>query len=100
LPYALLWRKAMNVERRMETEQVTGLLLRRLSNNGVSPDEVPWLVRDVLNAVGEAEETSVSMINRRLAILGWDKEILDESTLALIMYLAEERDERRVEHHL
>jgi len=100
LPYALLWRKAMNVERRMETEQVTDLLLRRLSNNGVSPDEVPWLVRDVLNAVGEAEETSVSMINRRLAVLGWDKEILDESTLALIMCLTEECDERRVERHL
>jgi len=81
-------------------EQLTDLLLRRLSYKGVSPDEVPWLVRDVLNAVGEVEETSVSMINRRLAILGWDKEILDEFTLALIMCLIEKNDERRVEHHL
>jgi hypothetical protein len=100
LPYALLWRKAMNVRRRMEMEQLTDLLLRRLSYKGVSPDGVPWLVRDVLNAVGEVEETSVSMINRRLAILGWDKEILDEFTLALIMCLIEKNDERRVEHHL
>lgn len=58
------------------------------------------LVRDVLNTVGGADETSVSMINQKLTLLGWDKEILDEFTLALIMYLIEKRDEHRVERHL
>jgi len=81
-------------------EYFTDLLLKRLAYKEVLPDEVPWLVRDVLNAVSDAEEASVHMINRRLAMLGWDKEILDEFTLALIMCLVEERDECSVEHRL
>ncbi|MFO8165616.1 MAG: hypothetical protein R6T98_13930 [Desulfatiglandales bacterium] len=81
-------------------EQITDLLLRRLSYKEVSPDEVPSLVRDVLNTVGGANETSISMINQRLTLLGWDKEILDEFTLALIMYRIEKRDEHPVERHL
>jgi hypothetical protein len=90
----------MHVQRRKGMEQVTDLLLKRLSTKGVFPDEVPWFVRDVLYAVGNAEEPSVSAINRSLSILGWDKEILDEFSLALIMYLIEKRDEHCDEQYL
>jgi hypothetical protein len=81
-------------------EQIIDVLVSRLSHKGVSPDAVPWLVRDVLHAVDEPGEAAVSMINRRLAILGWDEETLDEFTFELIMRLAEERDERCAEHRL
>jgi hypothetical protein len=79
-------------------QQVVDVLLRRLAHKGLSPDEVPWLIRDVLNVVGEAGETAADAVNRRLVILGWDEEILDEVSLALILCLAEERDEGRAEH--
>ena len=80
-------------------EQVTDLLVRRLSYKEVLPDEVPWLVRDVLNVLGDSEATSVSMINQRLALFGWDKQILDEFTLALIVCLIDSCDGLPVEHH-
>jgi len=86
---------ASNAEsvKRYLSDSTPDMVLIEISLNGFEG----W---DVLNVVGDAEETSVSMINRRLAMLGWDKEILDELTLALIMCLIEERDEHRVEHHL
>jgi hypothetical protein len=80
-------------------EQIIEVLLRRLAHKGVSPDEVPWLIRDVLNAVGDAGEHVVNAVNRRLTMLGWDEEILDEATLALIICLTEERGEGLVEYH-
>jgi hypothetical protein len=74
-------------------EQIIDVLVARLSHKGVSPDEVPWLVRDVLNGVGGAGEPAVTTVNQRLSTLGWDGEILDEVTLAIIMYLAEKSEE-------
>jgi len=73
-------------------EQIVDMLLSRLSQKGLSPEEVPWLIRDVLNAVCGVGEPAVDVVNRRLAILGWNEEILDEVTFALIICLAEERD--------
>jgi hypothetical protein len=80
--------------------QIMESLLMRLSHKGVSPDRVPWLIRDVLSGVGSGKETSAAMLNRRLAILGWEEEILDETTLALILFLAAQHEKRRIEHHL
>jgi len=72
--------------------QVIEILLSRVAHRGVSPDEVPWLIRDVLNAVATAREPAVDAVNRRLALLGWDEDILDEVSFALIICLAEEPD--------
>ena len=71
-------------------EQIIDVLLRRLSHKGVSPDEVPWLIRDVLHAVSGAGEPAVDAVNRRLAVLGWNEETLDEVSFGLIICLAEE----------
>jgi hypothetical protein len=81
-------------------EQIIEVLLKRLSHRGVSPDEVPWLIRDVLNAVGGAGEPGVNMVNQRLSILGWNEGILDEVSLALIVCLAEEGDQGFAEDHV
>jgi hypothetical protein len=83
----------------MGIEDITDILLKRLTDKEVLPDEVPWLVRDVLNVVGTIEETSVSTINQRLATLGWDLDILDEFTFVLIMSLIDSCDELSVKHH-
>ena len=81
-------------------KQVIEVLLSRVAHRGVSPDEVPWLIRDVLNAVGDAGEPTVDEVNRRLAMLGWDEEILDEVSFFLIICLIEERDECCVEERM
>jgi hypothetical protein len=77
-------------------ERIIDILVARLSRKGVSPDEVPLLVRDVLNGTSGTGELAVPTVNQRLSILGWDEEILDEITLAIIMYLAEKSDEGQV----
>lgn len=79
-------------------EQIVDVLLSRLSQKGLSPEEVPWLIRDVLNAVCGAGEPAMDVVNRRLAILGWNEEILDGVTFDLIVYLAEKRGENRAEY--
>jgi hypothetical protein len=81
-------------------KQIIEVLLSRVAHRGVSPDEVPWLIRDVLNAVSQGREPAVDSINRRLAMLGWDEEILDEVSFTLIICLVEERDECCVEQHM
>jgi hypothetical protein len=81
-------------------KEVIEVLLSRVAHKGVSPDEVPWLIRDVLNAVGETGQPAVDEVNRRLAMLGWDEEILDEVSFALIICLAEERDGACCEHRI
>ncbi|MFW6148163.1 MAG: hypothetical protein ACOC6B_07220 [Thermodesulfobacteriota bacterium] len=75
-------------------EQIVDVLLRKLAQKGVYPDEVPWLVRDALTAVAETGNRVLNTVNRRLALLGWDEEILDEVTFELIIYLVEEGDEQ------
>jgi hypothetical protein len=80
-------------------ERIIEVFLKRLSHRGVSLDEVPWLIRDVLNAVGGAGEPGVNTVNQRLSILGWNEEILDEVSLALIVCLAEEGHEGFAENH-
>jgi len=80
---------------RLEVEQIVDVLLRRMAYKGVYPNEVPWLIRDTLNAVAETGGMAVNKVNRRLQVLGWDEEILDKVTFDLIIYLAEERDEHR-----
>lgn len=80
--------------------QIMELLLMRLSRKGVFPDEVPRLIKDVLTAVGDSNKASLCMLNRRLAVLGWGEEILDQTTLGLILFVAEKPDERRLEPHL
>jgi hypothetical protein len=77
-------------------ERTIDVLVARLSQKGVSPEEVPWLVRDVLNGISGIEDLALTAVNHRLSVLGWDPEILDEVTLAIIMYLAEKSEEAHV----
>ena len=65
-------------------------LLSRLSRKGLIPAEVPRLVRDVLIIVSDAEGVTLSDINQRLEVLGWDQTIMDYFTFELIKSLTKE----------
>ncbi len=78
-------------------ERTIDVLVARLSQKGVSLDEVPWLLRDVLSGINGTGDPAVTTVNHKLSVLGWDNEILDEVTLAIIMYLAETSEGGQVE---
>ena len=72
------------------------LLLYRLSSKGLTPVEIPRLIKDVLNILGESGEFTTDFINIRLERLGWDKAVLDQAALELIIALLENEDESEV----
>ena len=71
-------------------EKIVELLLHTLSNKGLTPVEIPRLVKDVLNIVGDGGDFTASTINNKLEMLGWDKAVVDQFTFELIIALLEE----------
>jgi hypothetical protein len=80
-------------------DAILSLLLYRLLNRGLVPKEVPWLIRDVLNIVSDGGEFTVETINHKLTNLGWGEQIVDQSTLELIISLLEIEEGLKVERH-
>ncbi|MFO7737356.1 MAG: hypothetical protein R6V46_02685 [Desulfatiglandaceae bacterium] len=71
----------------MKMEEVVDVLLHKLSQKGLTPVEVPRLVKDVLSIVGEGGEFTTHTINQGLESLGWDKKVVDPFTFELIIAL-------------
>jgi hypothetical protein len=74
-------------------EDIIDLLLYKLSKKGLTQVEIPRLVRDVLNIVADGGEFTSGPINLRLETLGWDKAVVDQFTLELIIALLEKEGE-------
>ena len=70
-------------------EQIFNTLLSRLSSKGLAPQEVPCLIRDVLNIINNGGEFTVRTISEKLENLGWKEQIMDEFIFELILYLLE-----------
>jgi hypothetical protein len=77
-------------------EQIVDLLLYKLSNKGLTPVEIPRLVKDVLNIVSNGGEFTTRTINRKLETLGWEKAIVDQFTFELIIALLENEGEHEI----
>lgn len=65
-------------------------LLAMLCNRGLTDQEVPWLVRDVLNIINHNPVFTLEDLNWKLSTLGWDKDLLDGHVLELVLYLIED----------
>ena len=70
-------------------KEIVDILLYKLSNRGLTPVEIPRLVKDILNIVVDGGELTTSTINRRLETLGWEEAIVDQFTFELILALVE-----------
>ena len=77
-------------------EEIVDVLLQKLSQKGLTPVEVPRLVKDVLSIVGEGGELTTHTINQRLESLGWDKKIVDPFTFELIIAILEHEGDYEV----
>lgn len=77
----------------VQMKEIADLLLCKLSSKGLTPVEIPRLVKDVLNIVDEGGDFTTSVINHRLETLGWDKTIVDQFTFELIIAYLENEGE-------
>jgi len=64
-------------------------LLVRLAARGISLEQIPSLIRDVLGIIAEGGLFSPRMVNDYLESLGWSSEVLDETCFQLIVYILE-----------
>ncbi len=75
------------------------LLINRLNASGVSPDLIPGFIRDVVHIIGGGGWFTAELVNAMLEELGWEQELLDETTFQLIVYILETEWGYRVRHY-
>ncbi|MFO8091022.1 MAG: hypothetical protein R6U13_14375 [Desulfatiglandaceae bacterium] len=75
-------------------EQIESTLFSRLSSKGLGPEQIAGLIRDVGNAIEDNENISAPMVNRKLAYLGWEEEMIDECTFQLILPILEQNGKK------
>lgn len=70
-------------------------LLQHMANTGLEQEMIPGLIRDVanilLNSLLESRYVTCDLVNEKLAYLGWDESILDETSLQLIISILEQQ---------
>jgi hypothetical protein len=77
-------------------KEIENILLYKLSNRGLTPLQIPRLVKDVMNIVSVGGEFTAGMMNSKLEALGWDREMVDPFTFELILSLpwSDEKNEK------
>ena len=65
-------------------------LVQRMVNKGLGPEMIPGLIRDVANILLDSRYITCTLVNEKLAYLGWDESILDETSLQLIIFFLEQ----------
>lgn len=75
------------------------LLIYRLIQRGFCSDDIPRLVRDVIRIIGQGGVFTTRLVNVRLGQLGWDYELLDETSFQLIVHILESEWGYRVRHY-
>jgi len=73
----------------MSENEIIQVLLSRLCEKGLSPEEIPWLIRDFLNTVWEEKRFTVQTVTCKLVRLGWPEEIIDLVTFELMVCFLE-----------
>lgn len=77
-------------------EDIMELLILKLSQQGLECGQIARFIKDVLLAIHEYGHRSSILLNQKLDLLGWGAQVLDEFTLQLILFLAEDRQDIRV----
>jgi hypothetical protein len=75
------------------------VLIGRFVARGVFLDQIPTLLRNVLGIIGNGGLLTTRTINEQLERPGWGCEVLDETSLQLIVYILESQGGYRVRHY-
>ena len=75
----------------IEMTDLIEALFSRLRKKGLTPVEINRLVKDVFYIIADAGLFSVSIVNKKLLVLGWQEKMIDELTLELIVTSLQEK---------
>jgi len=64
-------------------------LVQHMATKGLGPQMISGLIRDVANILLDCRYITRTLVNEKLAYLGWDQSILDETSLQLIIFILE-----------
>jgi hypothetical protein len=70
-------------------EEIVDVLVHKLCNKGLTPVEIPRLIKDVLYLIGDGGQYTVEDVNRHLVILGWQEQTMDGVVFELILCILE-----------
>jgi hypothetical protein len=82
------------------TVNICTTLFWRLSNLGLTPEEINKLVKDVFNMLKDGGSFTVSFVNYELRMMGWEKQVIDECSFELIILLLENEFDYSVYSHV
>jgi hypothetical protein len=85
---------------RDENIKISDALFGRLSSRGLTPIEIPRLIKDVYNIIGNGGHFTVASVNKDLKRLGWSERTMDTICFELIVFLLENEGDYQVERHM
>ncbi|GAB6097297.1 hypothetical protein JCM14469_35510 [Desulfatiferula olefinivorans] len=83
----------------INTADICSTLFWHLSDQGLAPNQVNQLVKDVFNILREGGVFTVTTINRELEGLGWQKQAVDDYILELILTILEKEFKYTISSH-
>lgn len=72
--------------------EILNTLLTRMAGKQVRPQELPGLLRDVLNLISRRGSARAPELNKDLTRLGWQDGLVDEFSLEIMKRLIEDMD--------
>ncbi len=75
-------------------------LFLRFKTKGFMSIEIPGLVKDVFNIIGNVETCAITTIDQELEDFGWGVGIMDNVTYELITSLLKDNRSTDVERHI
>jgi len=75
------------------------VLIERLVQKGMEITNIPAYIRNLVNYIVVNPSISVSELNRRLHLLGWDDMKLDDYTFQLILAIFEQDVHHRLSNY-
>ena len=75
-------------------------LFQRFKTKGFMPIEIPGLVKDVFNIIGNGKNCAITTIDQELEDFGWGVGIMDNITYELITSLLKDNRSTDVERHI
>ena len=85
--------------KRDENSNICDALFGRLFSRGLTPTEIPRLIKDVYNIIGNGGHFTVTSVNQGLKRLGLRGKIMDAIGFELIVFLLENEYDYEVERH-
>ena len=77
-------------------EQLTEILIQRLEEKGLAPDQIHRFIRDVTNPFSDDHDIDLEERNRQLHLLGWEGIELDDHTFQLIRATLEAKSASKI----